>query len=171
MKTKNSARPATEADLDQVVQIEAEANRPPWSREAFAAEFLKRHGHFWVLTDDETDSLVYAYVVFAFPAEQAHIQTFAVAPSTRRLGHGKHLLRAVIAYVMRKKGESIILEVRESNRAAISLYQSLGFMIIHRMKNFYPDGEDAFALLYSTSQKKLSEADEPNPNRSTQNFN
>lgn len=156
MKMKVSPRPATEDDLEQVAAIEKELISPPWKLEAFRAEIEKKHSEFWVLTDDETDSKILAYIVFAFPAEQAHIQTFAVNPKFHRQGHGKHLLRFVISYVMRNKGESLVLEVRKGNAAAVQLYQDTGFIVINTIKKFYPDGEDAYSMIYKTDRKKLT---------------
>lgn len=155
-----SHRPATEEDLSQVAQIEVAAIRPPWSREAFAAEIGKAHHHFWVITDDETDCQVLAYAVFSFPAEQAHIQTIAVRPESLRQGIGRHLLRQIIAFVMRKKGESVILELRQSNQAALKLYQSLGFVVIRSLPKLYPDGEDAFVMVYKTDPRRISDEQE-----------
>ena len=142
-----SPRPATEEDLAQVVEIEARSNRPAWSAEAFRHELAKEFAHFWVITDNETDSRVLAYVVFALPADQAHIQTVAVHPDERRQGIAGILLRQVISYAMRAEAESLILEVRRGNEAGVKLYQSLGFVIIRTNPKFYPDGEDAYVMV------------------------
>src|SRR5690606_35979913 len=107
-------------------------------------------------TDNETDEKVLAYCVFSFPAEQAHLVTFAIAPDARRKGMATYLLRQLIAFVMRKKGESVILEVRKGNEAAVNLYQKLGFLVIRTLPRFYPDGEDAFVMIYKTEQNKLN---------------
>ena len=156
MRVKVSPRPATEEDLEQVAGMEKKLIHPPWALEAFRAEIDKKHSEFWVLTDDESDSKIFAYIVFAFPAEQAHIQTFAVNPDYSRQGHGKHLLRFVVSYVMRNKGESIVLEVRKNNKAAVQLHQDTGFIVIHTIKNFYPDGEDAYSMIYKVDHTKLT---------------
>ncbi len=152
-----SPRPATEDDLDQVVDIEQKSIKPPWARAAFAAELDKKSSRFWVLTDDETDKKVMAYAVFSFPAEQAHLLTFAVHPEYRRAGLGAHLLRRLIHYVMRKNGESIVLEVRKGNTPAVHLYQAMGFMVIHSTPGFYPDGEDAFRMIFKATRDLLAE--------------
>jgi ribosomal-protein-alanine N-acetyltransferase len=155
-KLPYSPRPATDEDLDQVVEIENVSIRPPWTRAAFAAELDKKTSRFWVITDDETDRKVLAYAVFSFPAEQAHLLTFAVHPDFRRQGLALYLLRRLIQYVMRKDGDSIVLEVRKSNALAVQLYQSLGFLVIHTIPRFYPDGEDAFSMIYKTERSNLS---------------
>lgn len=151
-----SPRPATEADLSQVAAIEAKTIRPPWSEDAFRQELDKPHSHFWVVTDDETDEKVAAYGVFSFPAEQAHLVTFAVDPQFHRQGLALYLLRHIIGFVMRQNGESVILEVRKGNEAAVKLYQKVGFLVIRTLPKFYPDGEDAYVMLYKTEQNKLS---------------
>ncbi|MGZ3653482.1 MAG: ribosomal protein S18-alanine N-acetyltransferase [Bdellovibrionota bacterium] len=151
-----SPRPATTDDLDQVAEIEKLSIVPPWPRAAFAAELDKKSGRFWVLTDNETDEKVVAYAVFSFPADQAHLITFAVHPSYRRQGLGLYLLRRLIHYVMRKQGDSVVLEVRKGNAAAVQLYQSLGFMVIHTIPRFYPDGEDAYSMIFKTDRNRLT---------------
>lgn len=151
-----SPRPAVEEDIPQIVEIERESMRPPWSAEAFRAEFGKRTTRFWVVTDNETDEKVLAYIVFSLPAEQAHIQTFAVRPDMRGKGIAKYLLRQVIAFAMREEAESIVLEVRKSNQAAVQLYQSMGFIVIHTMPRFYPDGEDGYSMIFQVERTKLS---------------
>lgn len=156
-KLSFSPRPASLEDVEKVAEIEAASIPGPWSKESFAAELEKRHSHFWVVTDDETDQEVLAYIVFSFPAEQAHIQTIAVHPKCRRQGLAKFLLRKVVSFVMQNDGESLVLEVRKSNQAAIQLYQNLGFVIIHAMKSFYPDGEDAYSMLFKVERAKIDE--------------
>ena len=155
MRRTHLPRPATEEDLDKVVEIETKSIKPPWKKEEFFAELGKSHSHFWVLTDEKTDQEVIGYLVFHFPAEQAHLITYAIDPSFRRMGWGKVLLRQMISFVMRKGGASIILEVRKGNTSAVQLYQSLGFVVIRTLPRFYPDGEDGFVMLYNTEQKKL----------------
>lgn len=150
-KLSYSPRPATVDDLDQVAEIERQSIRPPWTRAAFAAELEKETSRFWVITDDETDEKVLAYAVFHFPAEQAHLVTFAVHPEFRRAGLGAYVIRRLLQYVFRRGGTSVVLEVRKGNSAAIHLYQSLGFVVIHTQPRFYPDGEDAFSMIFQAA--------------------
>lgn len=156
-KRSYSVRPGTEFDLPQVTAIEEKTIRPPWKLPQFRAELEKKFAHMWVVTDDETDEKVFAYVVFSFPADQAHIQTIAVDPEHQRMGIGAYLLRKLIHFVMGKEGESIILEVRSSNTTAVQFYQKMGFIILRTLKKFYPDGEDGYVMLYKIEQTKISQ--------------
>jgi len=62
-----SIRPATEDDLAAVLAIEQQCYRSPsipWTEEAFRVELTKPFAQFLALTDDATDSIVTAYIVF-----------------------------------------------------------------------------------------------------------
>lgn len=151
-----SPRPAARADLEQVAAIETASIRPHWSLASFSGELEKPHSHFWVVSDDETDEKIAAYAVFHFPAEQAHLVTFAVHPDFRRQGLALYFLRQILGFVMRNKGDSVILEVRKGNRPAVELYQKAGFVVIRTLSRFYPDGEDAYVMIFMTERNKLT---------------
>ncbi len=159
-----SARPASESDVPSVARIELATIQPPWKETQFLQELEKKFSQFWVVTDDETDEQLFGYVVFSFPAEQAHIQTIAVDPKFQRTGIASYLIRKVIQFVSNKKGESIILEVRAGNSAAIQFYQKIGFVILRTLRKFYPDGEDGFVMIYKIDQKKIGKGDADDDN-------
>jgi ribosomal-protein-alanine N-acetyltransferase len=43
--------------------------------------------------------------------------------------------------------EAVYLEVRVSNKEAISLYKKLGFEEVRIVKEYYRDGEDAYVMV------------------------
>ena len=57
------------------------------------------------------------------------------------------LLEALLAYAQWQRMGFITLEVRESNRAAIALYEKMGFGQVGRRKRFYADPEEDALLL------------------------
>ena len=75
---------------------------------------------------------------FAVPAtvvaDEMTIDSVAVAPDYRRKGYASALIDLAIKQA---KAAVVMLEVRESNTAAISLYQSLGFEKVGLRKNYY----------------------------------
>ena len=155
MYTNLSPRPATLDDLPQVLKINQTVD-PPWSETSFRQEIDKKHSGFWVITDDETDSHVLAYAVFSYPAEQAHLQTFAVHPEFRRRRLALGLLRKMIQFLGKKAVTSMVLEVKRTNIPAVKLYQSMGFIIIHTMPRFYADGEAAYSMIYHFDSETTS---------------
>ncbi|MEW6055715.1 MAG: ribosomal protein S18-alanine N-acetyltransferase [Bdellovibrionota bacterium] len=142
-----SLRPATEDDLPLVLEIERVSYKRPWSREAFFEEMTRPYSQFLVLTDDETDNLVAAYVVYWLLFEECHILNVAVHLQWRGLGFAERLVRKAIDDALRKNMKRVFLEVRKSNAAATALYQKLGFFIDHIKPRFYEDGEDAYFMV------------------------
>ena len=79
--------------------------------------------------------------------EEAHIIMLAIHPSFQRQGLGQDLLLALLKSACERQLERATLEVRDSNLAAISLYQKFGFQEAGRRRGYYEDtGEDALIL-------------------------
>ena len=72
------------------------------------------------------------------PGER-EILNLAVEPSLRRRGVARRLLEEVLS---REEG-TWFLEVRESNAAAIRLYEGLGFRPMGLRKNYYNDPSES----------------------------
>lgn len=71
------------------------------------------------------------------------IATLAVLPAFRRRGIAKALLEVCEAHLHLP---CIRLCVRTSNRAAIHLYQQMGYSIIDTWQRYYKDGESAVVM-------------------------
>ena len=82
-------------------------------------------------------------------SDTGEVLTLAVEPSFRRKGIARKLLDAFFALVPAET-ETIALEVRCSNCAAISLYESFGFKKAGVRRRFYRDPiEDADIMVKS----------------------
>lgn len=78
---------------------------------------------------------------------EAEIQNLAVRPAYRRRGIAKELVRELLVEWVTQGVFKVFLEVRQSNSAAIKLYEGLGFRQIGRRKAYYSaPGEDALVL-------------------------
>ena len=79
--------------------------------------------------------------------DEAHITNIAVHPEHRRRGVGRLLMETLMKEAVILKMERMTLEVRVSNKAAISLYKSLGFEEGGIRKGYYSnDREDALIM-------------------------
>jgi len=77
-----------------------------------------------------------------------HIVSICVDPLHRRRGVGTALMREVERILSEVFGVCTFrLEVRVSNTPAIKLYEKLGYRIVDRVENYYPDGEDGYVML------------------------
>ncbi len=76
---------------------------------------------------------------------EAEILTLAVAPSARRQGLARALVRAAAAHAEMLGAETLFLEVATHNGPAVGLYTGLGFAKAGTRKAYYA-GQDAHVL-------------------------
>ena len=115
-----------------------------WSAEDFRSEAEKDGGI--VLAAYDGDCLAGLIAGFT-AADTGEILTVGTAPQYRRQGAARMLMEAFLAAVP-DDVETIALEVRQSNTAAIELYKSFGFDKAGVRKRFYRDPiEDADVMV------------------------
>jgi ribosomal-protein-alanine acetyltransferase len=79
--------------------------------------------------------------------EEAHMVTIAVREDSRGCGVGELLLIAAIEMVTQRQQPVMTLEVRVSNKVAVSLYEKYGFKHMGLRPRYYSDDhEDAYIL-------------------------
>ena len=74
---------------------------------------------------------------FTTVLDECYITNIAVSPAARREGFGTAILLKMIDECKHKNASFLTLEVRESNKTAILLYEKHGFLESGRRKNFY----------------------------------
>lgn len=146
MQNQWSMRPASEDDLKEVLRLEKEVHLAPWTEEQFREELAKPYSHFWVVTDDETDEKIAAYIVF-WQMDEIQVLNIVTAPDYRRRGFAKMLLQKMVNQAIRAGIKKALLEVRRSNINAVQLYQAQGFNICQIRRQFYSNGEDAYQMI------------------------
>ena len=141
-----SFRPATQADVPAIVEIERTSVADPWSEETFRDLLRLRQAIFLVATEGLPES-VCGYVIAAIVTDEAEVLNLAVAGQSRRRGLGGRLLDAGLGMIRERGAREVFLEVRESNAAAIALYNSRGFAALSRRARYYRNPvEDALVL-------------------------
>ncbi|WP_019678972.1 ribosomal protein S18-alanine N-acetyltransferase [Ruminococcus flavefaciens] len=120
-----------------------------WSAEDFRSEAVKCGGI--VLAAYDNDCLAGLIAGFT-AADTGEILTVATAPKYRRQGVAKMLMEAFLTAVP-EDVETLALEVRQSNTAAIELYKSFGFEKAGTRKRFYRDPvEDADVMVLNRTK-------------------
>lgn len=133
-------------DIDGVMEIEKVSFPTPWSRRLFDEEIGRPFSSPLIAEGDGGELLGYA--VCWTVAGEAHLLNIAVDPGARGQGVGRALVRECIRRSAGAGAEAIYLEVRPSNRIAIRLYASEGFMFMGVRKKYYTDtGEDAMVYV------------------------
>ena len=107
-----------------MVAIERAAFTDPWSRRAF--QDLLSQPHVRARVVDGPDGVA-GYALASVVADEGEILNFAVEPAARGRGLGHIMLDALLDMFRREGASRVFLEVRESNEAALHLYQSAGF--------------------------------------------
>ncbi len=120
--------------LDRVVAVENAGQLHPWSRAQLQDAFEDVRAVLWGAF--ENDDLVAYAAVYRLPFD-AELQAITVAPEARRRGIARALLGEVIAEAMRWGSERLLLEVRESNQPARTLYEQQGFSVDDRRRGYY----------------------------------
>ena len=95
----------------------------------------------------QADGVIVAFVATVPAGEKvARILMLAVLPEKRRMGYGQRLMGELYTNSIAKGLDTIILEVRKSNKEAIEFYERQGFGLTGEINNFYSNGEDAYKM-------------------------
>ena len=139
-------RPMRSADLDAVLAVELAAYPFPWTLGIFR-DCLRIGYCCWIAEDDDG---ICGYAVMSVAAREAHLLNLCVAPDRQRQGLGRQLLDHVLGLARGHQAETLFLEVRPSNRAALHLYRVAGFVEVGVRRGYYPASrgtrEDALVL-------------------------
>ena len=137
-------RPAERPDLLAVFRIEQDVFPQPWPFNAFE-QYLGEPG-FLVAETGAILGYVIADVTPTHVRPIGHIKDLAVHESCQGQGIGSALLERGLS-ILEGDVRAVKLEVRESNEAAISLYESHGFEYLRTIDGYYSNDEAAYVLV------------------------
>lgn len=117
-----------------------------------SGEFFTGENFLSCIESESLKALVYdegeilGFLVFTYGGYQSELIQIAVAPDARRKGVGKALFSSMLSLIS-GGGESLFLEVRESNTAARAFYEDLLMRPVGKRPGFYRDPTED-ALIY-----------------------
>lgn len=133
------------ADVSRVAEIEKDCFSLPWSEQSLMDSISRKDTLFLVCEDSVSNIVGYIGMYLSF--EEGDITNVAVAPLHRKKGYGEALVSRAKLFAKEQGLECILLEVRVSNDAAISLYHKMGFEKLGLRKKFYEHPtEDALIM-------------------------
>ena len=153
-------------DLAQVLQIERNTQRVPWSRLAFEESLTRSETdqmapyHCQVFCPEESEQIV-AFFIVAQVLDELHIMNLAVATQAQGRGYGHLILKRITELANQLQSKKVFLEVRASNTVAISLYEKWNFQQIGTRPNYYrTEQASSFedALIYCHQLTKIVSA-------------
>jgi len=136
------------ADLQEILAIERESFASPWTVGMFTQELENQLAQCLVIRINyEGKNVVGAYIIFRLIADEAHLHNLAVKKEFKRQGLAQSLMETMKDIAMQVGISARTLEVRESNKEAISLYLKCGFVVKGRRPLYYTDtSEDALIM-------------------------
>ena len=141
-----TVRKMKKEDLDRVSQIEKECFSTPWSRDAFE-DMIDNPLALYMVAEDNGYVVANCGVISA--AGEGDICNVAVDPAYRKRGIGEKLLSEIMNVASKELlVEAFTLEVRESNKAAISLYEKLGFVNEGIRPGFYTSPKEDAVIFW-----------------------
>ncbi len=134
-------------DISAVAAIEREAFARPWSEEILYRD-LTEHSRAYIYVAEDAGEVIGHAGIWKSP-DDVHLTTLAVTATRRREGVASALVEKILQEHLEDRDE-VVLEVRESNQAALELYRKLGFEVRERRLQYYVDNaEDALVMVYN----------------------
>ncbi len=129
-------REMSPSDLSEVSAIEYSCFTTPWNIRSFEYEMDHKDTIMKVAV---LNNQIIGYVCIRTILDVTHVLNLAVLPEFRRKGIGSMLLNEALKELKQSKKDInlITLEVRESNTAAIKLYEKCGFRVIGKRVGYY----------------------------------
>ena len=134
-----------EQDFDALYAIEQAAHAVPWSLGTLKNNRGERYLNLKIVEGHQ----IYGFAICQTVLDEATLFNIAIDPQKQGLGLGRQLLNELITQLRQKDILTLWLEVRESNKKAQALYDSLGFNQVDIRKNYYPtpDGKRENAVV------------------------
>ena len=132
--------------IPDVAGIEMLCFSSPWSEKSL--ELLTGDGGVGFVAVCEGQIAAYGGMMTVL--DEGQVTNIATHPDFRRRGAAKRVVEALADYGRANGIESIYLEVRKSNNAAISLYEVCGFFAIGERKKFYSNPTEDAVIMKKT---------------------
>ncbi|PLZ99122.1 ribosomal-protein-alanine N-acetyltransferase [Fischerella thermalis CCMEE 5268] len=138
----------TADDLGAVVELDQACFSGLWTLDAYKRELDSPNSVLLGLFAPLSKVKLLAMGCFWSILEEAHITILAVHPQYQRQGLGQAILYFLLKTAYELGLERATLEVRVSNKAAISLYQKFGFKTAGQRRRYYKNNDEDALILW-----------------------
>jgi ribosomal-protein-alanine N-acetyltransferase len=133
-----------EKDLKQVTNLIADEFNRNYNPDFYFSLYERWNGGFLIAEDER--GVVGVLVAMLSQPKEARILLMAVKPQFRGRRIGAMMLSELVTRCMQLNLMAVTLEVRISNKKAISFYNSHGFTVKTIISNYYEDGEAGYLM-------------------------
>ncbi len=131
-------------DVPEISRLEREAFSMPWSEEDFEGMIRSENARYYVA---EKEGAILGGCGLYIVLEEASITNVVIRREARNQGVGTELMRHMMEMCGRDGVKAFTLEVRVSNKAAIHMYEKVGFVSEGIRPGFYEKPvEDAMIM-------------------------
>ena len=134
--------------LEYCYQLDQELGELSWSRGQWA-QSLKEPRYKIFLSEEKCGMAL-------FEVNEtdgwAHLLKIIIEPNERSKGEGRALLDLALKDLSRASICVVTLEVKEGSNA-VRFYESYGFKVTHRVRNYYSTGAGAIKMLFEMSSR------------------
>ncbi len=99
------------------------------------ARLLAMPGAFCVMAQQKGEAL--GFLLLRIAGDEAEIISIGTRPDSRRRGIGAQLIDAAVELLGQQKTARLLIEVADSNDAALGLYRKFGFAWVGRRRDYY----------------------------------
>lgn len=134
-------------DLARAAELEQACFSDPWTFEMIKGSVSAGYDIWLILKKGQQAA---GYLAFRILSGEGELFRLGVAPAFRGRGYGKKLMDGMVEYARKNQVAAIVLEVRESNEKARSLYKSYGFREQCIRKDYYRKPKEAAVLMINS---------------------
>lgn len=139
-------RDAEAADIATCHVIECVSFPDPWSVPMLRAHLRGTVNQFLVALEHDT---VVGYAIAHVVADESELLNIAVHPDRRGHAIGAALLDTLLDRCRQRGATSMVLDVRESNTPARTLYERRGFVTVGRRRRYYQHPDEDGLLMHA----------------------
>ncbi len=132
------------SDAHALSNLHARCFPHPWTAQDFETHMAQPGNYAYGLKIGET---LLGFLLMRFAADEAEVLTVAVYPKWQGLGIGERLMMYGFSQGLAQGTLRCHLEVESANRAAIRLYEKLGFAETGRRAHYYRASNGGDAVL------------------------
>ncbi len=139
---KLKIRELQENEIDLIVDCENEYFHNFTTKSKIIEDLTNPLSYYYVLVSDR----FLGYIILWIDEDKAQISSFVVKKEYRNKGYGFKFINFIFEKLKSLGIREVTLEVRPSNKEALSLYQKVGFEQVAIRRTYYNNGEDAFLM-------------------------
>lgn len=147
MMQKIKIQLAIKEQIPKLVEIAEKCFSDPWSEPVFLSSFENEYTRIYVAMQNEE---ICGYLVLQMLGDEQSVDDIAVLSEYRRQGIAENLLQKAHREF---SNCNFILEVREHNTSAISLYQKLFYKQVGYRKRYYTNPTEGAVLMTRKAER------------------